>query len=374
MVLDERTQRLVAGHGRLEALLARQKAGLPPPAGVQVLGKTWRVPVLRGWKSKNDREAAAYLLASNRSSELGGWDDAELASLLKGLPKELMGAAGYDVDDLNKLMRQLDFFKDDEKENEQPVIPDAPWVKTGQLFKLGEHRLLCGDSTSVADVERLMDGQLAGLVHTDPPYGVSYQGDVGEAIANDDLRGTDLQRFLINAFRTAKRVAHPGAAWYLWHASRTAREFENALDETGVDISCQIIWVKPSFSLGRSQYHWRHEPCFFGWGDKQPPDYGRGDGERDQSTVWEFPGIPLKERKQLGHGTPKPVGIFEIPIVKHLKPGEVCFEPFAGSGPQFIAAEKLERRCFGMDLEPRYVQAIIERWEKFTNLKAKEIK
>lgn len=125
--------------------------------------------------------------------------------------------------------------------------------------------------------------------------------------------------------------------------------------------------MKPVLLLTRGQYHWKHEPCFFGWVDgHQPPDYGRGDGERDQTTVWEVDGVSASEREELGHSTPKPVALFETPIVKHLKVGEVCYEPFAGSGPQFIAAEKLQRRCFGMELEPRYVQAIIERWEKLT--------
>lgn len=368
MVVDERTGRLVAGHGRLGLLAAlHKKAPGKPPAGVELRGKEWLVPVVRGWRSRNEAEAHAYLLASNRTTELGGWDDGELAKMLKGLPTDLMGAAGYDVDDLNELMRRLE-QSDDDGADEQPAVPRETWVKRGQLFRLGEHRLLCGDSTSDEDVTRLMDGDRAGLMQTDPPYGVDYESAF-DKIANDDKGGTDLQRFLERAFRPAAALAlKPNAAWYLWHANLTEGFFAAAAAAAAkVVLHRSIIWVKPQLILGRGQYHWRHEPCFMGWVDgNSPPDYGRGDGERDQTTVWELPGIANDERAELGHPTPKPVALFDTPIVKHLRVGEVCYEPFAGSGPQFISAEKLQRRCFGIELEPRYVQAIIERWEKFT--------
>ena len=134
----------------------------------------------------------------------------------------------------------------------------------------------------------------------------------------------------------------------------------------------QIIWVKPALLLTRGQYHWKHEPCFMGWvKGHQPPDYGRGNGERDQTTVWEVASVTNSEREEYNHSCPKPVGLFTIPIVKHLKPGEIAYEPFAGSGPQFIAAEQLGRRCYGMECEPRYCDVIVKRWEQFTGLKAK---
>ena len=139
----------------------------------------------------------------------------------------------------------------------------------------------------------------------------------------------------------------------------------------GVALHRQIVWVKPVLLLGRGQYHWKHEPCFFGWVEgKQPSDYGRGGGERDQTTVWEVDGISQAERKTLNHSTPKPVGLFTVPIVKHLRRNEVCFEPFCGSGPQLIAAEQCNVSCRAIEIEPAYVQVAIDRWEQFTGSKA----
>lgn len=384
MVRDERTGRLVAGHGRLHLLASLfEKAPGRPPAGVEVTRKGakitgWLVPVIRGWKSKNDAEAEAYLIASNRTVELGGWDDGELTKMLKSMGRDEMAATGFDVDDLNELMRGLGQTEEDGAD-EQPHVPRESWVKHGQLFALGEHRLMCGSSTEAADVARLMDGERAGLMNTDPPYGIAYDSDsvhVGgtarAAIANDELQDSELQAFLEKAFTAAKDCALvANAGWYLWHAHLTQGFFAAAAAAAAnVVLHRQIIWVKPQLILGRGQYHWMHEPCFFGWVDgHQPPDYGRGDDERNQTTVWSVGGVSMHERGEFDHPTPKPVGLFETPIVKHLKVGEICYEPFAGSGPQFIAAEKLQRRCFGMELEPRYVQAIIERWEKFTNRK-----
>jgi DNA modification methylase len=136
----------------------------------------------------------------------------------------------------------------------------------------------------------------------------------------------------------------------------------------------QIIWVKPVLLLGRGQYHWKHEPCFMGWVEgNRPPDYGEGEGERTQTTVWEIGTVTQAERKELNHSTPKPVGLFEIPIVKHLKRGEVCYEPFAGSGPQFIAAEQLNRRCYGIEISPQYCDVIVNRWQDYTGKKAQRV-
>lgn len=380
-LLDERTGRLVAGHGRLETLAFLQKQNQPPPEGVRVDRGEWFVPVQRGWASKNDADAAAYLIGSNRLSELGGWEEPERDAMLVELSKlgeEALLGTGYDADDIDRILREQ-LPKDAE---EIPPIPATSWVKRGDLFRLGEHRLLCGDATSTGDVERLMDGQRAGLMNTDPPYGVAYDNTergrpvkATPKIANDEKQGDDLQRFLEDAFRPA--AAHAlarNAAWYLWHANLTEGFFTAAAAAAKVVLHRTIIWVKPQLILGRGQYHWQHEPCFFGWVEKhQPPDYGRGAGERDQTTVWNIAGVSNADRKDFNHSTPKPVGLFEIPLIKHLKVDELAYEPFAGTGPQFIAAEHLNRRCFGMDLEPRYVQTILSRWSKFTGRKWEQI-
>jgi DNA modification methylase len=254
-------------------------------------------------------------------------------------------------------------------------------TEEGQLWaipgKAGEHRLLCGDSTKEDDVRRLMGDVRAGLMNTDPPYGVSYANDerpnpgvakprvAKPRVANDTLADADLQAFLELAFGAASNHAlRENAAWYMWHAHLTQGYFAAAAAAAaaGVILHRQIIWVKPVLLLGRGQYHWKHEPCFMGWrSGHQPPDYGEGHGERTQTTVWEVDSVNQSDRKEYNHSTPKPVGLFTIPIVKHLKRGEVCYEPFAGSGPQFIAAEQLSRLCYGIEISPAYCAVILQR-------------
>ncbi len=249
----------------------------------------------------------------------------------------------------------------------------------GTLILKSRHRLLCGDSTKAEDVGRLMAGEKAGLMNTDPPYGVAYTNDdrpnpgvAKPRVANDELADEKLQQFLESVFKAACSIALiDKAAWYLWHAHLTQGYFAAAAAAANVVLHRQIIWVKPVLLLGRGQYHWKHEPCFMGWvKGQQPPDYGLGNGERTQTTVWEIGTVSQAERKEFNHSTPKPVGLFTIPIVKHLKPGEICYEPFAGSGPQFIAAEQLGRRCFGMELSPAYCDVIVSRWERLSGKKA----
>lgn len=248
-------------------------------------------------------------------------------------------------------------------------------VQRGELWLIdgGKHRILCGDSTNAADVAQVMGGERAGLMNTDPPYGVAYANDdrpnpgvAKPRVANDKLEEDELQSFLEAAFKAA--VAHAltkSAAWYMWHAHLTQGYFAAAAAAAAnVVLHRQIIWVKPVLLLGRGQYHWKHEPCFMGWVQgNQPPDYGLGDGERTQTTIWEIGSVSQAERKEFNHATPKPVGLFSIPIIKHLKEGEIAFEPFAGSGPQFIAAARARRRCFGIELEPRFVSVILARCE-----------
>lgn len=379
MVLDERTGRLVAGHGRREALMKMRAADEAPPSGVRVVDGEWCAPVLRGWSSRSDAEAEAYLLASNRLVEVGGWSDEDLAVMLRELgSQDALDGVGFSEDDIGKLLASAGAAYEPTPEDDE--VPEPPeekdvWVKPGDLFCLGEHRILCGDSTKAEDVARVMGGERAGLLATDPPYGVSYDnserpnpGVAKPRVAKDEMRDEELQVFLEAAFRAAKASAlKDDAAWYLWHAHLTQGFFAAAAAAAAVRLHRQIIWVKPVLLLGRGQYHWKHEPCFMGWVEgHQPPDYGRGGGERDQTTVWEIGGISQAERREFNHATPKPVELFVIPIVKHLKPGEIAFEPFSGSGPQIIAAERTKRRCFAVEIEPRYVQVAIERWEKLT--------
>jgi DNA modification methylase len=183
-------------------------------------------------------------------------------------------------------------------------------------------------------------------------------------VANDTLQDEALQAFLEKVFRVAvEHALLKNAAWYMWHAHLTQGYFAAAAAAAAnVVLHRQIIWVKPVLLLGRGHYHWKHEPCFMGWvKGNQPPDYGLGNGERTQTTIWEINSISQKERKELNHSTPKPADLFKIPIVKHLNPGEIAFEPFAGSGPQFVACQNLNRKCRGIEISPDYCAVILER-------------
>ena len=322
-------------------------------------------------------EAAKALATFDAVGDLAGRDAAKLAALLEDVGR---GAE----EGTEELLAALRGEKKPTEEESAAAddIPEhvEPRTKPGDLWLLGAHRLLCGDSTKAEDVALVMGGGRARVMNTDPPYGVSYANaerpNPGVAkprvakprVANDELTDEKLQAFLEASFKAAADAAlTPDAAWYLWHAHLTQGYFAAAAAAACVVLHRQIIWVKPVLLLGRGQYHWKHEPAFMGWvKGNQPPDYGEGAGERTQTTVWEVGSVSQAERKELNHATPKPVGLFTIPIVKHTKPGEIVYEPFAGSGPQFIAAEMHGRRCFGLELDPANCDTIVARWEKFT--------
>ena len=234
----------------------------------------------------------------------------------------------------------------------------------GQLWLLGDHRLLCGDSTNEDDVARLMDGKQASLMATDPPYGIQYDsaelhrnGSHYDAIQHDDLTGTGYQVWLESCFAVWSPVLIEDAAWYLWHPMLTQGYFAAAAAAAaGVNMSRQIIWVKPQFVFGRGHYHWQHELCFYGWRrGHEPPFYG----ERNQTTVWEL-GYEGR-RNDRDHPTQKPPELFAIPMRNHTLSGGICAEPFAGSGSQLVAAEQLGRRCYAMEIEPKYCAVVLER-------------
>ena len=384
IVWNKRTGNLAAGHQRVEQLRARGgrlvvgkgsasvEVAVPGVAGAPAAVERFAVRIV-DWPL--DREKAANIAANNPA--IAGEFSEGLEALLGEVGASL-GADAFASLGFGDLALDMGFGRKGKTDDDAiPPLPETSVIRPGDLFLLGEHRLLCGDSTKAADVERVMGGRRAGLMNTDPPYGVTYTNDerpnpgVAKArVANDTLTDAALQAFLEAAFRAATSQAlSPKAAWYLWHAHLTQGFFAAAAAAAAADVVLhrQIIWVKPSLLLTRGQYHWKHEPCFMGWVQgHQPPDYGRGHGERDQDTVWEIAGVSNAERALLKHSTPKPVALFEIPIVKHLLPGEVCFEPFAGSGPQVIAAEKLARVCCALELSPVFVEVIVRRWEIFT--------
>jgi DNA modification methylase len=311
----------------------------------------------------------------------GEWDFEKLSELMIEINSEVdISLTGFDETEINRIIGDHQGLADPD---DVPLPRKKAITKKGDLISLGNHRLICGDSTLPADIGRLMGNKKAVLMNTDPPYGVNY-GDVANSreraadkrkggsgkvkrdkyIQNDELDGKKLQEFLEASIRSALPHLIENPAFYLWHPMLTQGTFFEAAAAAAADILIhrQIIWVKPSLIMGRGDYHWRHELCFYGWIRGKKCQWLAG---RDQDTIWEV------GRENDGiHPTQKPVELFLRPIKNHTHVGDIIYEPFAGSGSQFIAAEQSDRRCFGIEIDPIYCDVIIDRWESFTGRKA----
>ena len=324
-------------------------------------------------KDGDSKEAREIAVLANRTAEVDlDWSIPELESMkIEGFDLEGLGFSDID---LNK----LGFENEGENQDAEAQIDKAEelnkkWrVKAGDLWQLGEHKIICGDCTEPKDVERLMGKEKAVLMNTDPPYGVDY-GDLvksreyaqghrnkskHEDIKNDDLTAEKLQAFLESCIKTAVPFLIENPAFYLWHPMMTQGTFFAAAAAADILIHRQIIWVKPSLILGRGDYHWRHELCFYGWYKGHRPAWYAG---RDQDTVWEVG----KENDNI-HPTQKPVELFVRPIKNHSKEGDIIYEPFSGSGSQIIAAENTKRKCYAMEIHAPYVAVAIQRWVDLT--------
>ncbi len=322
-------------------------------------------------------------LALNRIS--GEWDDALLARLLADLqlaPNVDLALSGFEDDEIKWLLRKLD--AEDKRHQVESFDLDAalaeaeakPITQPGDLWLLGEHRLLCGDSTSEGDVARLMDGKQASLLATDPPYLVDYdaqnhppsKGNKGKANRNrnwDEYKDPDASvEFFARFLKEGLKHLAPHSAIYQWHATRRQKLVEEAWAQCGLLVHQTIVWAKARGVLTRSHYLWSHEPCFYGWVEGNPPKLKPPASER---TVWNID----QQGEQGGiHPTQKPVELFIKPIEFQTRPGDICYEPFSGSGTQMIAAERTGRLCYAMEMEPRYCDVAKARWESFSGQKA----
>lgn len=346
-LVDERGV-LVAGHGRL---LAARRLGLA------------EVPVIR-LGHLTDAQARAFRIADNQIALNASWDDAMLAAEVARLKEDGidLDLLGFGEDELNHLLDGLDGADGaTEGENDVPEPPAQPVTRPGDLWLLGPHRLLCGDATSASDVERLLAGAIPHLMVTDPPYGVEYdpswRNEAGVSatartgrVSNDDRAD----------WREAWAL-FPGDVAYVWHAGVHARTVAESLEACGLMIRAQIIWAKPRFVLGRGDYHWQHEPCFYA---VRKGANGHWQGARDQSTLWTIGGGD--EDEATTHGTQKPVECMRRPIMNNSRRGDFVYEPFAGSGTAIVAAESVGRVCLALEIDPRYCDVIVERWQAFT--------
>ncbi|MGH7243360.1 MAG: DNA modification methylase [Phycisphaerales bacterium] len=304
-------------------------------------------------------ERIAFAIADNHIPELSTWDQAALRDLVGSMPADLAAAAGYTQDELDDLMRDVDEAFVQQDEIPKPAAHAV--TRSEDLWLLGEHRLLCGNSTKADDVSHVMNGKRATLFATDPPYLVGYDGMEWD-------RASRANRNLYVRFMTAA-LPHlaKSAAWYCWHASVHQAMLHAAWRRLGAIPHCQIIWVKNKPTFGRSWYMWQHEPCLMGW--RKGANLEMAAGASKLASIWTIDTLS-NTCERPDHPTPKPIEIFSIPMEQHTARGDVCYEPFSGSGSQLIAAEQLGRRCFAIELEPRYVDVAICRWQKLTGKKA----
>lgn len=346
---------IIAGHGRV---MAAKQIGLAT------------VPAIR-LDHLTEAEARAYVIADNRLAELAGWDESILAEELRTLQGEGfdLSLTGFEGKELDELLFEPPAAKTGA--DEAPAVREDAKTKGGDIWALGKHRIMCGDSTVAGDVAALMGGRRAILMQTDPPYGIAYVQNAkskGQSvdhadIENDDLDGEKLQAFLEATIRAALPILEKKAAFYLWHPMLTQGTFfAAAAAAADILIHRQIIWAKPSMVFGRGDYHWQHELCFYGWvRGNRPPFYG----PRNQTTMW-----PCGRETSKEHPTAKPVELWKPPIENHTKIGELMYEPFSGSGSQIIAAEETGRHCYAMELSPNYVDVAVRRWQNFTGQRA----
>lgn len=319
----------------------------------------------------------AFRIADNKTAELAEWDydllPLELSDL-QGLNFDL-DLLGFSETDLAKLLN-ADLQEGLTDPDETPEPPDEPITQLGDLWLLGEHRLLCGDSTSVDDTLHVMNGEKAALVATDPPYLVDYTGDRPNDSGKDwsdtyrEIDIKDADGFFTQLFTCVLEVIAPKAAIYCWHAHKRCGVIQRVWEQLGILDHQQIVWVKPTSVFGRVYWHFRHEPCMMGWVRGSQPDH---DGRHEIDSVWNVDWEGKSRIVGNEHPTQKPVELFTRPMRKHTHPGDVCFEPFSGSGSQLIAAEQLGRRCYAIEIAPRFVDVAVQRWEQFTGKKAERI-
>lgn len=386
IVVDE-TGATVAGAGVLEAA---KSLGWTHVAAVRFNGQ--------------GIDRAAYAIADNRIAELSTWDPEALDRLLQALPPEARDVTGWTQAQLDKLKKDAGLVQEDAVPAPLPTAVTKP----GDVWILGDkasgHRILCGDSTSAADVDRVLAGDVPELVQTDPPYVVEYTGerlnDNGKDWSNlyREIDIPDALEFYRAVFAQVVRVMRPGAAVYCWHAHRRIVELKTAWAEAGLLDHQTIIWAKPIPVMGHIMWPFRHEPCLMGWLAGHRPKH---DGSNLANSVWDLApgGLPVGEgeptREQLlelvrllsdcwafgweggksrvtgnEHPTQKPVEIFARPMRRHTRPGDVVFEPFSGSGTQIIAAEQLKRRCRAIEIQPVFVDVAVRRWQALTGKQA----
>ena len=340
-VIIDRDYGVIAGHGRI---LAAKEEGIT------------EVPCVFA-DYLTEAQKKAYIIADNRMAMDAGWDEELLRVEIEALQAEAFDVSltGFDPNEIDDLFKEnlKDGLHDDDFDIEAE-LKKPTFTKAGDVWALGRHRLVCGDSTKKETYDILMDGKKANLVLTDPPYNVNYEGTAGK-IKNDHMANDAFYQFLLDAFTNMEAVMADDASIYVFHADTEGLNFRRAFADAGFYLSGCCIWKKNSLVLGRSPYQWIHEPVLFGWKKSGKHAWYAG---RKETTVWEYD----KPKKNAGHPTMKPIALLAYPIMNSSMTNALVLDPFGGSGSTLIACEQSERTCYTVELDEKYCDVIIKRY------------
>lgn len=349
-ILTDGENGIIAGHGRV---LAAMKLSINEVPCIELSGMS-------------DNQKRAYIIADNKLALNAGWDNDLLAVEFKELDEAGfdVGLTGFSLDEIADLApEEIPAGLTDE--DYVPEVRPDPVSKLGDVWLLGKHRVMCGDSTSIDAVEMLMEGSLADQLITDPPYNVAYVGKTKDlmTIQNDSMTDEQFRQFLRDAFVAADAVMKEGAVFYIWHADLEGYNFRGAAKDAGWTVRQCLIWKKQTLVMGRQDYHWKHEPCLYGWKDGSGHLWA---SDRKQTTVLEFD----RPSRSTLHPTMKPVELIEYQVLNNTKGSDVVLDLFGGGGSTLIACEKTGRESRLMELDPKYVDVIVKRWQEFTGREA----
>jgi DNA modification methylase len=368
VIVDERTGRLISGHGRIDALRALQKEKAEAPEGIEVRDGEWFVPVERGWRSKSDADADAMIIAANRLVESGGWNADVLDAMLVELSKigeSALEGIGYDADDVDKILRDMakDAGGPQPDEQEGGELAGPLYVKEGELWVLGDHRVLVGDSTKPEDVKRLLDGQQADAVITDPPYAIyGSSSGIGSDIADDKM----VRPFFEAVGRLCRENVKTFGHVYLCTDWRSWAALWEGVKRAELQPKGCIVWDKGNGGMGSMWANCYELVGFFVNTPKQKTMKSgapRGQRQAFKPNIQRFPRVAGDERE---FNAQKPVGLMRELVDAATDKGELVVDFFCGSGSTLIACEQTGRRCFTMELEPKHAQITIERWKRLT--------
>lgn len=345
-VIIDREYNIIAGHGRVMAAKEENITEVPCVFADHL----------------TPAQKKAYIIADNRMAQDAGWDEELLRVEIEALQAEAfdIGLTGFEEQEIADLFASEDDGVKDDDFDLSEALEKAAFVKRGDVWQVGRHRLMCGDATSEEDVATLMDGKKANLIVTDPPYGVSFTSSDGLTIQNDSIKGEEFYNFLLQSFKNVAAHLEKGGAAYVFHADTEGLNFRKAFVDAGFHLAGCCIWVKNSLVLGRSDYQWQHEPVLYGFlQNGKHPWYS----DRSQTTIWNFD----KPKRNKNHPTSKPLDLLAYPIGNSSQANGIVVDTFGGSGSTLMACEQTNRICHTMELDEKYASVILRRYVEDTN-------